>query len=107
TKQTAVCASELKTKYMHLITGTPITNTFDEAFSYLRLLFPKQFSNYWRFVHRFGVVQNNGYGKEITGLKPGKDKQLAKLIQQFSVRRRKEDVLPDLPEKQYQTIEVD
>lgn len=101
------CAYKLKSEYIHLITGTPVTKEFDDVWSYLHLLFPDQFKNYWRFINKYGIIQSNGFGKEIVGLKPGKDKQLAKIIQQFSIRHTKKEVLPQLPDKQYQTIEVD
>jgi SNF2 family DNA or RNA helicase len=116
------CAYDLNAKYIHLMTGTPIINGFDDVYSYFHLLFPEQFkhplrrnkenrltysSAYWRFVHRYGIVQNNGFGLEIVGLKPGTAHKLTKMIQQFSIRHQKKEVLPYLPEKSYQTIEVD
>nr|WP_276309912.1 DEAD/DEAH box helicase [Pueribacillus theae] len=101
------CAYKLKTKYIHLITGTPITNQFDDIWSYLRLLFPEQFGSYWKFINRYGNLANNGFGTEIIGVRQDRLPQLTKTIQQFSIRRRKKDVLPDLPDKTYQTIYVD
>lgn len=101
------CAYGLETEYIHIMTGTPITNQFDDIWSYLRLLFPDQFSSYWAFVHKFGHVRHNGFGKEIIGLKQDKAPQLARIIKQFSVRHTKKEVLPHLPDKTYQTINVD
>lgn len=101
------CAYKLKTEYIHLITGTPITNQFDDMWSYLKLLFPKQFPSYWKFVYRYGNVINNGFGKEIVGVKQSRLPELKRIVQQFSVRRTKQEVLPDLPEKTYQTIYVE
>lgn len=105
--QVTKCAYKLNTEYLHLMTGTPITKQFDDMWSYLRLLFPDQFSSYWRFVHRFGIVQHNGFGKEIIGVRPDRLHQLTNIIKQFSVRRTKKEVLPHLPDKTYQTIHVD
>ena len=101
------CAYKLKTEYIHLITGTPITNQFDDIWSYLRLLFPDQFSSYWRFIYRYGNVVNNGFGKEIVGVKQSRLPELTSIIQQFSIRHTKKEVLPELPDKTYQTIYVD
>lgn len=101
------CAYRLNTEYIHLITGTPITNQFDDVWSYLHLLFPSQFKNYWQFVYRFGIVTDNGFGKEIQGLHPERGKELGRILQQFSIRHTKKEVLPQLPDKIYQTIYVD
>jgi len=105
--QVTKCSYKLKTEYIHLITGTPIIAEFDDMWSYLRLLFPKQFGSYWRFVNRYGIIRNNGWGNEITGIRRDRLPELTSKIQQFSVRRKKRDILPDLPEKTYTTIHVD
>lgn len=105
--QVTKCAYKLKTEYIHLITGTPITNQFDDVWSYLHLLFPDQEKSYWRFINKYGIVQNNGFGREIVGMNPKNSHKLVQTIQQFSVRRKKKEVLPDLPDKVYETIEVE
>mgnify|MGYP001229414688 CR=1 FL=1 len=107
TAKVTKCAYKLKTEYIHLVTGTPITNQFDDLYSYLHLLFPSQFKNYWKFVYRYGIVRSNGFGKEIQGLNPERANELGSILRQFTVRRKKADVLPFLPDKTYSTIYVD
>lgn len=98
------CAFKLQTKYIHLMTGTPITNQFDDVFSYLKLLFPSQFKNYYRFINRYGIFQYTPWGRDLVGLNPEKAPELAKILRQFSVRHKKEDIFPQLPKKTYKNL---
>lgn len=105
--QVSKCAYKLKAEYKHVVTGTPIVNSFADVFSYLHLLFPDQFKSYWRFIHEYGIIVHNGFGMEVVGIKPDKQAKLSRILRQFSVRRTKREVLPFLPDKTYSRMYVD
>jgi TATA-binding protein-associated factor len=93
------------------MSGTPADNRPDDFWSILHWLYPKTFTSYWNFYNRhvlFREVRNEFTGRtyrEILGV--AEADKLLKFIEPFYVRRLKEDVLPDLPEKYYTTIWVD
>lgn len=78
-------------------TGTPITNRPIEIWSALNLLDPKV----WRSRHQFGIEYcgafHNGFGWQYDGI-PDVEK-LNRDIRPYVLRRRKQDVLKELPPK--------
>lgn len=86
----------------YLATGTPILNSAQELWSLLNILYPKVFTSFWSFVEEFCIVYNNGYGTEIVDIVELEDpriQKLRKLIDPIFLRRTKEEVFPDMPEK--------
>jgi len=81
------------------LTGTPITNRPVELYTTLNLLDPHTWHN------------RNDYIREFCGGEPGGASNLAELQARLRstvmVRRRKEDVLTELPAKRRQMIELD
>src|SRR6056297_619728 len=99
---------KLKYNYITLMTGTPLTNHPMDLYSLLNILYPKQYRSYWRFVETFcETVENyyNKFAKDIIGLK--NIKQIKELLQPIMIREVKKDILSDLPEKRYHTIELE
>jgi len=91
------------------MSGTPVINRPDELWSILNWLWPKRYTSYWKFFNRY-VMTNNLYvrGRTVRQvIGPQNLDQLHTEIKPFFVRRRKEDVLPDLPEKYYTPHHVD
>lgn len=86
--------------------GTPADSKPQDLWSILHWLRPREYTSYWRFYkeHVQYEMTPQGYHK-ITGVK-NTDK-LLKNIEPFYLRRRKEEVLEDLPEKYYDTVWVD
>lgn len=86
--------------------GTPADSKPHDLWSILHWLRPREYTSYWRFYkeHVEYDVTPQGYHK-ITGVK-NTDK-LLKNIEPFYLRRRKEEVLKDLPDKYYNTLWVD
>lgn len=98
---------KLKSKYKFVATGTPILNSPDELWSLLNFINPDEFSSYWNFVEKYCYVFDNphfGY-KEILGIK--NEKELKEKLSYISIRRKKSEVLQQLPEKFFQSIEID
>lgn len=90
------------------LTGTPAPNNPAELWPMLRAVMPDAITprdvegtaagkpmSYWQFVNRYCVTRDNGYGIEIV-----KGKNLDKLkarIEPFVLRRKKADVLSEIP----------
>lgn len=100
-------ASKLQSKRLYLLTGTPIWNHPDSLWQVLNLLEPLRFTSYWRFVDEYCDVDQTNWGIEILGFKPATLERLRSVVAPYLLRRRKEDVLKDLPAKRRQVIEYD
>lgn len=91
--------------YKSALTGTPAFDKPDDLWSILNWLYPKYWSSYWAYFNDHIVFENfNGYRTVIGVNNPEK---LQAEMDAFYVRRRKEEVLLDLPEKYYTEIRVD
>jgi len=86
--------------------GTPADSKPYDLWSILHWLQPRKYTSYWRFYkeHTLYDIDPRGYHK-ITGVK--NTDRLLREIEPFYLRRRKEDVLTDLPDKYYNTMWVD
>lgn len=78
--QTARAAKKIKAAHRFALTGTPIENSLEELWSLFHIVFPELF---------MGL-------KEYSNLSR---KQISRRIRPFLLRRMKEDVLAELPEK--------
>jgi len=86
-----------KAKKVYHLTGTPIMNKPDEIWSLLHMMDPERYSSYWRFVRQYCDIYDNGWGKEIRGAK--NPAEFREMLEPMMVRRTKQEVLSDLPEK--------
>jgi SNF2 family DNA or RNA helicase len=100
--------------YRTALTGHPITNEPPDLWSILNWLRPKDFTSYWRFFNQFAnwvpAVRAGGGATSVqyrTYLGPKNSNVLRERIRPFVVQRKKEDVLPELPDRYYTTIRVD
>lgn len=97
----------LRTDFKTGLSGTPADNKPQDLWSILNWLYPNNWRSYWNFYKtyvEYEVHEEHGYHK-ITGVRNAE--HLHKQMASFYIRRRKEDVLDDLPEKYYNTIWVD
>ncbi|TXH18820.1 MAG: DEAD/DEAH box helicase [Hyphomicrobiaceae bacterium] len=86
-----------------LLTGTPSVNNTYELWPHIRTLFGKNFTmrdgsrmKGEQFKNRYCIIKHNGFGEQIVGSKNMAD--LKQRLQPFFLRRKKDDVLKDLPE---------
>jgi len=94
------------THNLFLLTGTPIMNRPDELWTLLRAISPKQFTSYWRFVQSYCHVYHDGFGWVVGNLLPYRVAPLREVLSHFAIRRTKNEVLQDLPEKTVQQVWV-
>lgn len=89
------------------LTGTPIRGKADEIWHLLHILYPNEYSSYWKFVTKYCETQPSRYSRmgDIVGFKDIEG--LFKELSPFTIRRKKSDVLKELPEKIYKAIYVE
>ena len=99
--KTSGVAMQLKTKYRVMLTGTPVQNHLGELWNLFQFVNPGLLGSYEDFSRRF-----------IGPIEVAKDKerqqQLDHIVHPFMLRRTKEKVLNELPEKTeiYQTVDL-
>src|SRR6185503_6299014 len=91
------------------LSGTPAPNDPSELYPSVRALRPdlldKRQHNYWGFVTKYCRTRETGFGIQIEG---GKNMgELRERLQPFILRRKKADVLPDLPALRLETLFLD
>lgn len=85
------------------LTGTPIPNRTIEIQPLLGSLCPSVFGNFMSFAKRYAGAYHNGYGWDFRGAS-NLDELQTKMRAHVMVRRLKDDVLDDLPDKVRQII---
>jgi len=98
--------SKIKSSRLVLITGTPYSNTPDELWALLHLLYPKQWPSYWRFYELYTAYEYGWNGKYRIPLGVKNEKYLVRDLAPIIIQRTKKACLPQLPEKLYTTIPV-
>lgn len=99
--KTSGVAMQLKSKYRVMLTGTPVQNHLGELWNLFQFVNPGLLGSYEDFSRRF-----------IGPIEVAKDKerqeQLDRIVHPFMLRRTKEKVLDELPEKTeiYQTVNL-
>ena len=105
-KRTKAC----KRLSMHIphflgLTGTPISNRPAELFSLLNIMNPALFPSWFSYINKYCNVKRMPWGMDYSG--SSNLEELHEIIKPYYIRRKKEDVLKDLPEKQRFTVPVE
>jgi len=87
------------------LSGTPILNRPIEFYTFLNMISPKQFSSQFQFGMRYCNGYHNGFGYTFKGA--SRVSELRQLIHPLMIRRRKDEVLTELPDKSRQNIYID
>jgi len=89
---------QLRSQHRLAMTGTAISNSPLDCYGIFEWLNPSSLGNYWAFVAKYCVQKQlpNG-GRFTVGFR--NLEELSKRIEPFYIRRTKEQVLPELPEK--------
>lgn len=93
------------------LTGTPAQNKQYDIYAILNWLFPNVFTSYWKFIHEyFQTIQlpnsRGTYYTDIRGFRPGKQKQFQQILASISTQRKRKEVMPWLPDKDYDKIKL-
>jgi len=88
------------------ITGTPMLNRPKELFSILNFLRPDSYDNFFWFAKKFCDAKKTAYGWDFTGVSNTKLLH-QKLLSEMMIRRKKENVLKDLPKKRREIVYFD
>ncbi len=97
---------KLKSRYLALLSGSPVVNGVEDLWTGLYLIDKTKFSSYWRFIDEHVETQINWAGfKEFVG--PKDPEALYEEIRPYFLRRLKEDVLTELPPKIRQPLYVE
>lgn len=85
------------------LSGTPITNRPVELFTTLEMIRPSEYKGqYWPYVKRYCAAYNNGFAWDTSGA--SNIPELHEKLRDVMIRRLKEEVLPELPDKMRQFI---
>jgi len=86
------------------LTGTPAPNDASELYTHLKSAGIVT-DQYWDFVYRYCTGFDSDYGFRITGHK--NTDELKQLLSRFMLRRKKDDVMQELPPITYQEVTVE
>ena len=96
--KTASTLRELPSRFLFVLTGTPIENRLDDLYSLLQLVDPTVLGPLWRFNHQFHTQAKKG---RVVGTK--NLGELRTRLAPVVMRRRKDEVLSQLPALTEQT----
>ena len=96
--KTADMVKQLRSRYAFVLTGTPLENRLDELYSIFQFLDPRILGPLWSFNERFFDLEERPNGTvKVLGYK-GLD-ELRSTIEPYVLRRTRDEVLHDLPER--------
>ena len=98
--QTSRAAMQLQADFRLLLTGTPLQNHLSEIWNLFQFANPGLLGSYQQFTDRFIVPIERDHDK-------GRQQLLRRLLSPFLLRRTKDDVLSELPEKTEITLRVE
>ena len=82
------------------LSGTPVVNRPVEMYNAINIVDPTFAPTPWKFYHRYCGAKNNGFGWDFSGA-TNTEELHEKLTTQLMIRRKKADVLKELPDKMY------
>lgn len=96
------------------VTGTPILNHAEEAWSLLHLIDPRTYSSFWRWARaHFDIEVTDFHGKAprpirlVRDLKPGQDEVLRAQLAPYLVQRDFDTLFPDAPPVSITEVGID
>ena len=96
--KTAIAVKRLQSRYAFVLTGTPLENRLDELYSIFQFIDPRILGPLWHFNERFYDLEEREDGSyKVLGYK--NFAELRAVIQPYSLRRTRDEVLKDLPER--------
>jgi SWI/SNF-related matrix-associated actin-dependent regulator of chromatin subfamily A-like protein 1 len=88
-----------------LISGTPMLSRPVELYTSLNMIDPNTWNNYYSFVRRYCGAKQTPWGLDVSGA--SNTEELHQRIKKYFIRRRKSEVLKDLPPKLFSGRKVE
>ena len=98
--QTSKAAMQLKADFRIMLTGTPLQNHLNEIWNLFQFANPGLLGSYQQFTDRFILPIERDHDQE-------RQRLLRRLLSPFLLRRTKDEVLNELPEKTEITLRVE
>jgi len=95
-----------KAKHVQGLTGTPLENQILELFPIIKMIDSTIFPSWWKFAHRYCDPKHNGFGWNFTG-QSNVNELYKKLRGSVMIRRKKTEVLKELPGKIRSVIPIE
>ena len=89
---TAAATKRIRSRFAFVLTGTPLENRLDDVYSLMQVIDPHLFGPLWRFNQDFTRLDERGRVSGYRNLG-----ELRRRLGPVMLRRRKEDVLTELP----------
>jgi SNF2 family DNA or RNA helicase len=83
------------------MSGTPMGGQPIRLWGAFHWLDARRYSSKWQWAKHWLTVSNNGFGQVIGDIRPDREDEFYKAHAQDMLRRKKEDVLTELPPKQH------
>lgn len=87
------------------LTGTPIINRPIEGFFISQVVNKAIFPDFWNYVHQYCDAKHNGFGWNYSGA--SNTQELYQKLKEIMIRRKKKQVLPELPDKIYSYVPIE
>ena len=110
--QLAEGLSLLKSDYLVLATGTSMTKDHQGIFGLLSVIDPKLFTSRWDFIETYNETEDkmvrtrNGSVRTKEVIRPKNKNNFLYMLSKYMIRRRKEEVLTELPEAIHITVPI-
>jgi superfamily II DNA or RNA helicase len=96
--KTAGAVKRLRSRYAFVLTGTPLENRLDELYSIFQFIDPRILGPLWHFNDRFFQLERRKSGSyRVLGYR--NLQEFRAIIAPYSLRRNRDEVLKDLPER--------
>ena len=105
--QVGTGATSLNADMRIALSGTPFKGVVRNLWGILHWLRPDEYKGFWSWAEMYLQVTDNGFGKEIGGLREGKEGAFYRRLDKIAIRRTKREVREDLPENVWQEHWVD
>lgn len=94
------------TKHKILLTGTPVMNRPSELWHQLHIISPEVWPNFFKFARRYCDLKRGRFGWDFSGA-TNLDELHKAIVGTYMVRRRKMEVIKDMPEKVVYKTNID
>lgn len=91
-----------RSRELYLLTGTPMRENPADVWALLHFIDKKKYSSFWRWIPTYVIYEQTYFGKKASGYQ--NLDLLSRELSQYMIRRRKCDVIHDLPPKRVHTI---